>query len=194
MLAEKLGKVRAICAVWSPCTSMCQTVVHHRSAARNYHSAVYGPCYAVESCLFVLYTGLYRREFVTEVLPWPRSYENVFSMVVGLARLRHGLPRCRHRNNSMTNRVPTSSESDCDVSVSISTTPKSHEWSRCVENKLLWNVMKAAKHAETRRVLFIPPYGSVGVFSLLCVLFVILYVRLQISQRWKKIQAWNFAC
>jgi len=40
----------------------------------------------------------------------------------------------------------------------------------------------------------IPPYGSMrGIFIVYC-LFVILYVRLRISQRWKKVAAWKFAC
>ena len=42
--------------------------------------------------------------------------------------------------------------------------------------------------------LFIPPYGSMG--GILSLLFVCLFVfvRLRISQRRKKIGAWNFAC
>ena len=35
-----------------------------------------------------------------------------------------------------------------------------------------------------------PPYGGMGILSLLCFLF----VRLRISQRRKKLGAWNFAC
>jgi len=41
--------------------------------------------------------------------------------------------------------------------------------------------------------VFIPPYGIMAVFSLLC-LFVCLFVRLRISQRRTKIGARNFAC
>ena len=43
-------------------------------------------------------------------------------------------------------------------------------------------------------LIFIPPYGSMEVFSLLCVcLFVCHNVRLRISQRREKIGSWNFA-
>ena len=53
---------------------------------------------------------------------------------------------------------------------------------------LLWSVWSFVRILLS---FVIPPYGSMGILSLLCVIF---FVRLRISQRQKKPGAWNFAC